>query len=82
MKTFSLNLNKVRLITKEELEYLGCYSTNNNCSDVFSCLLNISFWTGTSYENDYIWFLVSDGNFSNYIKYDRFGVRPVVEITI
>ena len=77
--------NNIRLITTDELVSLGCDESSNSCSNAKSFVMNTSFWTETAYDSDYVWFAVTDGNYDHYItsdRKDRFGVRPVIEISI
>ena len=79
------NITEARLITKEELEALGCDSNNGTCGSAPSYIYSTSYWTMSPLVGvDFIaWRVVSDGNFS----YDRvssdssFGVRPVIIIS-
>ena len=77
--------NNIRLITTNELNSLGCVQSSNSCENAKSFVLNTSFWTGTAYDNNYVWFVVSDGNYDKYIdsnRKDRFGIRPVIEVSV
>ena len=80
----SLGLDaEIRLITKNELDSLGCSSSTNTCSaSNYSWLLTSPFWTETSYHgfSNSVWSVYTNGYFvdSNYAYKDYFGVRPVI----
>ena len=77
---------EIRLITKNELDSLGCSSSTNTCSaSNYSGLLTSPFWTETSYHgfSNSVWSVYTNGYFvdSNYSYKDYFGVRPVIEFS-
>ena len=77
---------EIRLITKNELDSLGCSSATNTCSaSNYSWLLTSPFWTETSYHgfSNSVWSVYTNGYFvdSNYSYKDYFGVRPVIEFS-
>lgn len=79
------NITEARLITKEELEALGCDSNNGTCGSAPSYIYSTSYWTMSPVVDDAkgAWGVDSDGNFSNGLVLDgrNFGVRPVIEIS-
>lgn len=79
------NISEVRLITKEELEALGCDSSNYTCSSAPSYIYSTSYWTMSPYvgSDRYSWDVRSYGDFGNdLVSVDNaFGVRPVIEIS-
>ncbi len=73
----------VRLITKAELEELGCSSTDEVCESE-SWVHSTSYWTqfAVSSDSNYIWSVNSSGNFYG-TRFDynaAYGVRPVITI--
>ena len=78
-------INSSRIITKEELESLGCNSNNYSCKDALSFIFLTSYWTSSiSVENNnYIWAVNSQGTFGvNPQWYDLgLGIRPVIEVS-
>ncbi len=76
----------IRLITKNELESLGCISSEWSCRAAPDWIYNTSYWTSSAYA-DYdncVWYVGSNGDFSSY-NLDRdtiCGVRPVVTIPL
>lgn len=79
------NINEVRLITKEELDKVGCDSNNYTCSSAPSYITATSYWTmSPDVDNDSrLWRVYSNDYFSYvYVHYvDNYGVRPVIEIS-
>ena len=76
-----------RLISKEELEELGCPVAQKNelsinCSSAPSWISNTSYWTGSNGDNDDIWRKNGGENTvfsrSRCTRNDYFGVRPVI----
>ena len=87
-KTYLINLganiSNARLITKLELETLGCISNDESCSDAPSWVYSTSYWTETAYSSIETFFVFSYGRFGNAYCLGEalFGVRPVIEIPI
>ena len=85
-KTYLINLganiSNARLITKSELETLGCISNDESCSDAPSWVYSTSYWTGTAYSSSDTFFVFSYARFGNAYCLGEalFGVRPVIEI--
>ena len=78
------NVNKVRLITVEELKVLGCNMVDYTCNREFSFVYSTTYWTGTSYDYDQI-YAVSSTNLLGapyYYLSNQLGVRPVIEIAL
>ena len=78
------NVLNTRLITKEELESLGCSRASESCLSAPSWVYDTSYWT-QSFENDNeseLWSVLSVGYFSLINEYGMgaLGARPVVEI--
>ena len=80
------NISEARLITKEELETLGCDGTNNyTCSSAPSYIYSTSYWTmspSVDLDND-SWYVNSNDYFHHYNvnNDDLYGVRPVIIIS-
>ena len=74
----------VRLITKSELEGLGCSSSSYSCSSAPSWVYSTSYWSSSAVASDdrYVWFVYSDGCFSidYFVSDDYYGVRPVISL--
>ena len=71
-----------RLITKSELEMLGC--SGDLCNNAPSWVYATSYWTGTSDGANNVWDVFSNSDFANSsnCNYDSyFGVRPVITIS-
>ena len=76
----------VRLITKTELENLGCSSVDRSCtSSQYSWIYDTAYWTGSGYSNykNTVWFVTSFGTLENglYSLGIDCGVRPVITIS-
>lgn len=78
-------VQNVRLITKEELETLGCDSDNYTCESAPSYIYSTSYWTSSpDAERDYrVWGVRSSGHcdWNSVYAYGVLGVRPVIEIS-
>ncbi len=83
----NLGLNAtVRLISRPELEQLGCSSENHEClSSKYSWIYSTTYWTCSPdpIQSSVIWFVAYDGGFGRYayFKNTDYGVRPVIEFT-
>ena len=84
LEAIGAEIEEARLITKEELEGLGCSSSGYTCSSAPSFIYSTSYWSGSAYDAISVWGVYSNAYFSNYrytYNYD-FGVRPVIGISI
>ena len=75
---------EARLITKEELEMLGCISEENMCEDVPRWVTYTSYWSGSYNDASHVWTVTHvDGDFYAAIYNDLsgYGVRPVIIIS-
>ena len=70
------------LITKAELESLGC-SSSSCSSSTYPWIYTTSYWSGSPLATSYVWIVTSDASFrSNIYRNDyNFGVRPVITIS-
>ena len=72
-----------RLITKDELESLGCEQwVSYSCDSAPSWVYSTAYWSGTDDGGGYLWGVDSNGSYGEAIyEYlnDR-GVRPVIEV--
>ena len=84
---YGIDVVESRLITKDELESedIGCDSSNDTCSVAPSWIYSTTYWTGSAFDDSYVWYVRSSGNFSfnslSYISDDERGVRPVIIIS-
>ena len=78
------NIEEARLITKEELETLGCSSDNSTCSGAPEFVYKTSYWSGSAIDIYDVWIVNRFGNFVNYYccNDNALGVRPVIEIAL
>lgn len=79
------DLISTSLITKEQLEKLGCSSTTNDCTlSGYEWLYNTTYWTSSYFEGSpsIVFRIISGGFFgSSYANYDNnTGLRPVITI--
>ena len=76
---------EARLITKDELESedIGCDSSNHTCNDAPSWIYSTTYWTGSAFVDNSVWFVYGNGTFHdrNYHFGDGNGVRPVIIIS-
>ena len=83
----TINNATVRLITKSELETLGCSSTNRICtSSKYNWIYSTSYWTQSSSSEraSSVWSVDSDGRFTYIYSNGDYGcgVRPVITIPL
>ena len=75
-------IEEAYLIKKEELEALGC----SKSSVFFSCLTAPSWvystwhWTGTAYNDTYMFTVVDNGALEPYLYSSTIGIRPVIVV--
>ena len=73
------------LITKAELESLGCDGTNNyTCSSsTYPWVYTTSYWSGSPFFTNDVWGVNSNADFDNnyYLNGYNYGVRPVITIS-
>ena len=80
---YGVTPTEARLITKEELEGLGCSVDDRSCSSAPSWVYTTSYWSGSDIYGNNLWFVDSSGFFSFYVYDvdDNLGVRPVITIS-
>ena len=86
LEAIGAEIEEARLITKEELEGLGCSSSGNTCSSAPSFIYSTSYWSGSAFDTTHVWGVysiayfgsINDGCSNN----TTFGVRPVIGISI
>ena len=80
---YGVTPTEARLITKEELEGLGCSVDDRSCSSAPSWVYTTSYWSGSAYDTNFVWCVISSGDFDfNYYNFGNFfGVRPVITIS-
>ena len=83
LSTLGVTPTEARLITKEELEGLGCIGSSYSCSGAPSWVYATSYWSGSAYSSSYVWYVDSTGYFHNrsYSSYYSYGCRPVITIS-
>ena len=87
-KTYLTNIGAdislARLITKEELEKLGCSSSDYTCNNAPIWIYSTSYWSSSAYASSDIWYVDNFGTFIDgfYDNDMNIGVRPVIEIPI
>ena len=85
IENMGVNVVEARLITREELDNLGCSIVNNSCSlSVYSWSYSTRYWTGTASNDSKIWAVGGDYKEIYSILYDNstaYGVRPVIVIS-
>ena len=82
LKSNSLNVIDARLITKEDLESLGCVISKWSCTEAPSWVYNITYWSSIAYGENTV-LTISDGGgigANRYLIEGFAGVRPVIEI--
>ena len=83
LTNMGVDISSARLITKAELEKLGCNEDDYSCSDAPSWVYSTSYWSGSARGTNCVWFVSSSASFVySSCNYDHdFGVRPVIEIS-
>ena len=83
LSTLGVTPTEARLITKEELEGLGCIVSSGSCSGAPSWVYSTSYWSGSADSSDYVWIVDSRGYFyrNNYSGNYNYGCRPVITIS-
>ena len=78
------NIEEARLITKEELETLGCSSGDWSCSGAPEYVYLTTYWTGSAAKLDGVCYVISSGGYFDHYCIDDYGagVRPVIEISL
>ena len=84
LEGLGVNIKEVRLITKEELEKLGCSGDDHSCSEAPAWVYDTSYWTESVVDSSDVWFVNFDSGFGFCMyNYDSgLGVRPVIEIPL
>ena len=83
LSTLGVTPTEARLITKEELEGLGCIVSSGSCSGAPSWVYSTTYWSGSANSSDSVWYVNSDGifNYRSYSNYRYSGCRPVITIS-
>ncbi len=83
LEELGATINSASLITKEELETLGCSSGNNFCTSAPAFIYSTSYWSGSLNTTSTVWDVHSSGSFYRHTYYNTsyFGVRPVISIS-
>lgn len=82
LEGLNIKINDARIIIVEELEKLGCSSSEGTCDNAFQWVYFPPHWTATAYDDTYIWRLASGGSLLTrvYSLNSSQGVRPVITI--
>ena len=83
LSTLGVTPSEARLITKEEIETLGCSSSSYSCKSAPSWVYATSYWLGSAHSTTHVWVVYSDGDF-DYNGYSfnlNYGCRPVIVIS-
>ena len=85
IEAMGVNVESARLITKDELvNTFGCNESKYTCMDsAYPWIYATTYWSGSAYNNNSVWDVLSNGSFGNYgysIDYGA-GVRPVIVIS-
>ena len=83
LSTLGVTPTEARLITKEELEGLGCIVSSGSCSGAPSWVYSTTYWSGSARSSYDVWYVYSYGNFrnDNYSDDNYGGCRPVITIS-
>ena len=83
LSTLGVTPTEARLITKEELEGLGCIVSSGSCSGAPSWVYSTTYWSGSAFSSYGVWYVGSNGDFFNFnFSYDNYlGCRPVITIS-
>ena len=84
LSTLGVTPTEARLITKEELEGLGCIVSSGSCSGAPSWVYSTTYWSGSARSSGNVWGVSSNGDFSRSTFYSNNvsrGCRPVITIS-
>ena len=83
LSTLGVTPTEARLITKEELEGLGCIVSSGSCSGAPSWVYSTTYWSGSACSSYIVRYVYSDGDFYDglYSLYNNIGCRPVITIS-
>ena len=83
LSTLGVTPTEARLITKEELEGLGCIVSSGSCSGAPSWVYSTTYWSGSASSSNFVWRVDSIGNFGSlsYSISNNYGCRPVITIS-
>ena len=83
LSTLGVTPTEARLITKEELEGLGCIVSSGSCSGAPSWVYSTTYWSGSANLSRYVLSVDSNGTFSlhDYSDNGSYGCRPVITIS-
>ena len=83
LSTLGVTPTEARLITKEELEGLGCIVSSGSCSGAPSWVYSTTYWSGSAKASSNVWRVYSNGDFcySIYSNSISTGCRPVITIS-
>ena len=83
LSTLGYHPSEARLITKEELEGLGCSEEKLSCKTAPSWVYETSYWSGSASSSKYVWYVNSNGYFNNDYAHNNNnnGCRPVITIS-
>ena len=83
LSTLGVTPTEARLITKEELEGLGCSADGHSCSEAPEWVYATTYWSGSADSSDYVWRVLSSGFFNDgrYSTNNNYGCRPVITIS-
>ena len=81
LSTLGVTPSEARLITKEELETLGCSDTS--CKTAPSWVYATAYWSGSANSSSNVWFVGSNGtfNYGHHSNGSNRGCRPVITIS-
>ena len=66
LTNMGVDISSARLITKAELEKLGCSEDDWSCSDAPSWVYSTSYWSGSAIVTDYVWRVISRAYFGRH----------------
>ncbi|MBQ9071546.1 MAG: hypothetical protein IJY25_00105, partial [Bacilli bacterium] len=71
------------LPSNNQLINLGCSTSDNSCTNAPSWVYSTSYWSGSAFDDDFVWIVASGGIFDDGDFFSAFfsGVRPVVIIS-
>lgn len=81
LESQGVNIVEARLISYDELYELGCRGVS--CADTSPWVHSTSYWTGSAYNNSFMYVVYSKGSFTNdsLSTVSVYGVRPVIKVS-
>ena len=83
LESLGVTLLDARLISHDELSYLGCELDNNTClNSLYDWIYWSTYWSGSAIDTNNVLFVNSQGIYTYTRSNGGCGTRPVIEISL